>query len=194
MVQEERGNRMKVKLEAVALSSSKAARGLAVSLALALPLLSGCATQSTIPQAESSCAEGYICSNFPGHVQDVIDKLADSDLGCKNPQVYLENHAINFKSPNGPDTLTCNEYYVDDSDFFFGQKFDVFESDSELNSYYYDACAEDLFMNEWLVSPNVIFSDVNYEEVTEDLATQATEILSPGFEPKKIGFACDLLN
>jgi len=153
----------------------------------ALLVLSGCATGS-----EASCKEGYICSNFPDHVVEVIQKLDSSSLGCENPNVYLENHAINFKSPNGPDLLTCNEYFVDDNDYYWGDEFNIFESASELNMYYSDACdlrPGGLSVSVWLVSPNVAFRDIQ----DQASANEAARTLGQGFVPVEVRGACDAI-
>lgn len=192
LVQKETRRRMTTKFTINTSSRRLAFSRLAALCGTALLVLSGCATQAGDSQSGAECDEGYICSNFPGHVAEAIQKLESSSFGCDNPKVYLENHAVNFKSPNGPDTLTCNEYYVDDNDYFFGEKFDVFESESELEMYYSDACDEELFMNNWRVSPNVMFSDINYEYVDEASADMAAKTLSAGFTPVQVAFACDV--
>jgi hypothetical protein len=153
----------------------------------ALLVLSGCATGG-----EASCDEGYICSNFPDHVVEVIQKLDSSSFGCENPRVYLENHSVNFKSPNGPDSLRCNYYFVDANDRRSGEKFNIFESASELNMYYSDACdvrLNGLYMGEWLVSPNVAFMDIQ----DQASANEAARALGQGFVPVEVKSACDAI-
>ncbi len=187
---------MTMKLNFQKSSKRTAFTSLAVLCGAALLMLSGCATQTADSQTADSqtggnCDEGYICSNFPSHVNEVIQKLETSSFGCENPKVWLDNHAVNFKSSYGPDSLTCNEYYVDDNDYFFGERFDIFESDSELNMYFSLACDEGLYMGEWLVSPNVAFVDINYEDVDQASADEAARTLSQGFAPVEVGRACD---
>lgn len=159
----------------------------------ALLVLSGCATQTGDSGSEASCDEGWICSNFPDHVVEVIQKLDSSSFGCENPKVFLENHSFNFKSPNGPDSLTCNEYFVDENDYFWGERFDIYESASELNMYYSDACDVPLVVSGWLVSPNVAFDNISLEEVDQASANEAARILGQGFVPVEVGIACDAI-
>ena len=177
---------MTIKLNFQKSSKRTAFTSLAVFCGAAVVVLSGC-----VAQTGDDCDEGYICSNFPSHVVEVIQKLESSSFGCENPKVYLENHAINFVSPNGPDTLKCNEYYVDDNDYFFGEEFDIFESAAELNNYYSDACDEELHMGTWLVSPNVAFRGINFQKVDQASADEAARTLGQGFVPVEVGLACD---